>query len=122
MNRNIRIEIALGIILLVTVIVGGVIWLQAVVTQPVALVQQTQPVTKQPSVPSELWKTYLNSEFGFQFDYLASSGLDTSKLKVVGGECGGGEKCVELLLPTADGDFMPDWIKNPTPEDVAKYI
>jgi hypothetical protein len=117
----------IAIIIVVVAITAGVIgYLFAKKTQTLA--QQTllvQPATTVPissdvkSTPN--WKTYTNSEFGFQFDYLTSSGFDSNKLKVEGWDCAEKERCVVLSLPTTDKDFAPsNWIQNPTKEDLAK--
>lgn len=73
MNKKIASEIAIGVILLLAIVIGGIFWLQnkkeMSVVQPVVIqpVQQT-PIT-QPVDEIANWQTYANDTFGFSFKY-----------------------------------------------------
>ncbi len=59
MNKTIKTEIALGILIIIAVIVGGVIWVNG---------KRNTQVSIQPIV-SNNWKTYQNDEYGFKLEY-----------------------------------------------------
>ena len=72
-NKKISSEIAVGIILLVAIIIGGVFWLQNKAQAPVTAPVTTQPATvaqtpvTQPAVDETAnWKTYTNTKYGFE--------------------------------------------------------
>jgi len=87
MNKNINPTIAIGIILLVAIIVGGEVWISGKKEIPnPTLVQQN--IVVQPSVPAETvpanWKTFTAKMEGFTIEYPADWKIeDTSD-----GNCG----------------------------------
>lgn len=83
MNKNIKVEVALGVIIIIAIIIGGAIWLggkqkaEAPVTQTPKITQpelQAAPTDETAGLPStasatEGWQTYRNEKYGFEFQY-----------------------------------------------------
>jgi hypothetical protein len=82
MNRKIKTEIALGIILIISIIIGGIIWFgvqqQTRRTRQIAPVAKTQPATTPATQPvSQLiptnkntgWQIYTNTKYGYTVQY-----------------------------------------------------
>ncbi len=107
MNRKIKTEIAIGIILIISVIVGGSIWFTSKQTNKTqAPAVQSATPTAQPTSEAANWKTYTNDRYKFTLEYpqnLAMVAID---------ECGGEdpngpESCSGVNISLRENADMP---------------
>jgi len=106
MNNKIKTEIAIGIILLIAIIVGGFIWLsgkqQTGQNQPATPTPVAQQPAQQPSNVNKTadWHTYKNDKYGFEITFTDA----WKNYKTV--ETGDNQDAtIQIQIPTTD----PNW-------------
>ncbi|HEX8974215.1 MAG TPA: hypothetical protein VF817_01875 [Patescibacteria group bacterium] len=131
-NKKIASEIAIGIILFLTIVIGAIFWLQgrsaqaptqdvAVNNKPQAPVQPQQEVKNQAVDETANWQTYRNDKYGFEFSYpkewsVALNNLPSSSSHVLnfGSQATfeSGEGGMDYLGVLPKGKTLKDFVKN----------
>jgi len=121
MNKKIESEIAIGILVIVAILVGGAFWMraekaQAPAAQPVAVQQPTPPALTQPAVqqpttqPTQTddtanWQTYTNTKYGYSL--MAPKNFSIGVTDATSGNETPAQIAVDNDVPIA-GDYMGD--------------